>query len=85
MLDDWEESTSSIRMTIEYKDILKIAKRNLKRLMDVAVPCKKEIHEQQETGCGGDCISQSQGSKNHLSLKSGIPRIHKATSGTFPT
>ena len=42
------------------------------------MPCKKE---QQETGCGGGCISQ--GSKDQLRLYCGIPRIQHATSGTF--
>ena len=47
-----------------------------------AVP-KGDSHKQQETGCGGDCISP--GTKNHQLLYAGIPRIHKATSGTFST
>ena len=72
-----------IQMTVNTKKPLKMREETWTGLLTQPCRAKKRLRQQQETGCGGDCISQ--GSKDHLWLFSGNTRIHKATRGTFST
>ena len=64
----------------EYKEILQLARRKLERPAEAAVPCQKEIH----TGNKKLAAEVTTSHKVPKTIHGGIPRIHKATSGTFP-